>query len=77
MSNGINLWNEVGNKCLQRASELLDDKTAPAAATAVTVRVLVETAISMDVLNLHWAQQTRSSEQAFRGLFSQPPKEGS
>ena len=46
------LWTEVGNKCLQRASELLDDKTASAAATAETVKCLVETAISMDMLNL-------------------------
>ena len=43
------LWTEVGNKCLQRASELLDDKTASAAATAETVKCLVETAISMDM----------------------------
>ena len=55
------LWTEVGNKCLRRASELLDDKTAPAAATAETVKVLVETAISMDMLNLHWAAQSRST----------------
>lgn len=55
MANEVrDLWTEVGNKCLQRASELLDDKTAPAAATAETVRCLVETAISMDMLNLLW-----------------------
>lgn len=65
-----NLWVEVGNKCLQRASELLDDKTAPAAATAETVKILVEMAISMDVLNLRWAQQTQSVEQALRDRFS-------
>ena len=53
------LWTEVGNKCLQRASELLDDKTASAAATAETVKCLVETAISMDMLNLRWAEKTR------------------
>lgn len=66
------LWTEVGNKCLQRASELLDDKTAPAAATAETVKVLVETAISMDMLNLHWSAKSRSAERAFRGRFSLP-----
>lgn len=55
MANEVrDLWTEVGNKCLQRASELLDDKTAPAAATAETVKCLVETAISMDMLNLRW-----------------------
>lgn len=66
------LWTEVGNKCLRRASELLDDKTAPAAATAETVKVLVETAISMDMLNLHWAAQSRSAERVLRGRFSLP-----
>lgn len=62
------LWTEVGNKCLQRASELLDDKTAPAAATAETVRCLVETAISMDMLNLRWAEKTRYGAKAFQKM---------
>lgn len=56
-----NLWNEVGNKCLRRASELLDSETTPTAATAEVVKSLVETAVSMDLLNLRWAIQNRSS----------------
>ena len=70
------LWTEVGNKCLQRASELLDDKTASAAATAETVKCLVETAISMDMLNLRWAEKTRYGAAVFRGRPSSPPKAG-
>lgn len=67
MANEVrDLWTEVGNKCLQRASELLDDKTAPAAATAETVRCLVETAISMDMLNLRWAEKTQYGAAVFR-----------
>lgn len=54
------LWTEVGNKCLRRASELLDSETTPTAATAEVVKSLVETAISMDLLNLRWAIQNRS-----------------
>ena len=70
------LWTEVGNKCLQRASELLDDKTASAAATAETVKCLVETEISMDMLNLRWAEKTRYGAAVFRGRPSSPPKAG-
>lgn len=55
-----NLWNEVGNKCLRRASELLDSETTPTVATAEVVKSLVETAVSMDLLNLRWAIQNRS-----------------
>lgn len=77
MANEVrDLLKEVGNKCLQRASELLDDKTAPAAATAETVRCLVETAISIDVLNLRWAEQNRCGARVFPGRSSSPPKAG-
>lgn len=55
-----NLWNEVGNKCLRRALELLDSETTPTVATAEVVKSLVETAVSMDLLNLRWAIQNRS-----------------
>lgn len=61
MDNRKDLWNEVGNKCLRRASELLDSETTPTVATAEVVKSLVETAISMDMLNLRWAIQNRSS----------------
>ena len=69
-----NLWNEVGNKCLWRASELLDSETTPTAATAEVVKSLVETAISMDMLNLRWAEKTRYGAAVFRGRPSSPPK---
>lgn len=69
MANEVrDLWTEVRNKCLQRASELLDNKTAPAAETAETVRCLVETAISMDILNLRWAAQTRYDAKTFQKM---------
>ena len=60
------MWEEVGNKCLERAAELLDEKTAPAAVTAETVKLLVETAILIDLLNLQWEQKSQSAAQAFR-----------
>lgn len=60
MSNDMrNLWVEVGNKCLQRASELLDDKSAPAAATAETVKSLVETAIQMTIVDQGLYEKSR------------------
>lgn len=61
MDNRKDLWTEVGNKCLRRASELLDSETTPTATTAEVVKSLVETAISMDMLNLRLAIQNRSS----------------
>lgn len=77
MANEVrDLWTEVGNKCLQRASELLDDKTAPAAATAETVKCLVETAVSMDRLNLLWAEQSRYGAAVFRDPPFSPPRAG-
>lgn len=69
-----NLWNEVGNKCLRRASELLDSETTPTVAAAEVVKSLVETAVSMDLLNLRWAIQNRSGAAVFRGRPSSPPK---
>ena len=61
------LWAGFGNKCLQRASELLDDRTAPAAATAEAVGCLVEAAVLMDWINLQWAAQSRSAAAVSRG----------
>ena len=74
MAEQRNLWVEVGNKCLRRASELLDSETTPTAATAEVVKSLVETAISMDLLNLRWAIQNRSGAAVFRDRPSLPPK---
>lgn len=61
------LWAQVGNKCLSCALALLESETVPAAGTAETVRILVETAVSIDSLNLRWTQQTQSCAAVFRG----------
>lgn len=60
------LWMDVGNKCLEKASALLEDEAAPTAETAGAVRELVKTAIEIDLLNLRWAQQSRSGAAVFR-----------
>ena len=65
-----NLWEQVGNRCLEHALNLLDEKTAPTAATVETVKGLVDVALSIDMLNLHWARQTRYGAAAFRGQLS-------
>lgn len=54
-----NLWEAIGNKCLQKANEMLNDKTAPVAGTIEAVKELVGIAISIDMLTLRWAEQTR------------------
>ena len=59
-----NLWFRVGNQCLSKAATLLDEETVPTAATAETVRELVETAISIDKLNLLWEVQSQSDTRA-------------
>lgn len=43
-----NLWFEVGNKCLERALELLNSETATTAETVATVKGLVDTAVELD-----------------------------
>lgn len=67
MSEVKNLWEEIGNKCLQHANKMLEGETVPTAATAETVRTLVETAISIDVLNLRWIEKSRSGERVSQG----------
>lgn len=64
MSNAVDLWLEVGNKCLKRASELLDSEAAPITETSAAVKRLVEAAVMMDDLNLRWAIQNRSGAAA-------------
>lgn len=54
-----NLWEIIGNLCLAKAEQLLKSETAPTAATAGTVKTLVETAIEIDRLNLQWAAQSQ------------------
>ena len=68
-----NLWEQVGNECLRRALHLLNEETAPAAATAETVKSLVETAISIDMLNLHWNAQSQYGAAVFRDQPSSWP----
>ena len=74
MSNAVDLWLEVGNKCLKRASELLDNEAAPITETSAAVKRLVEAAVMMDDLNLRWAIQNRSGAAVFRDRPSSPPK---
>lgn len=52
-----NLWGQVGEECLSRASSLLKAETTPTAATVGVVKVLVEIACMIDELNLRWEQQ--------------------
>lgn len=56
MPESNNLWEQVGNECLSKALNLLKSETAPTAATAEAVGRLVETAVSIDVLNRRWAR---------------------
>ncbi len=65
-----NLWEQVGNRCLEHALSLLDEKAAPTVATVETVKGLVDVALSIDMLNLHWVRQTRYGAAAFRGQLS-------
>ena len=60
-----NLWDQVGTQCLRIAKEELDKKTTPTEATVEMVERLVGIAISIDNLNLRWAQQNRFGAAAF------------
>lgn len=62
-----NAWEQVGNKCLNLARNLLEIEAAPTAATVEAVERLVSIAIAIDKLNLQWAEQNRYGEQVFRG----------
>lgn len=60
MEDKQNLWEAVCSQCLEAALALLKvADTVPSASTVKAVKGLVETAISIDMLNLHWANQTR------------------
>ena len=74
--NENDLLHMIKDKCLTLANELLDQKTAPTAATAEAVRNLTETAISVKRLNLIQTGQNRSCAQGGTGRFSSQPKEG-
>lgn len=49
-----NLWVEVGNACLRKALALLNEETAPTAATAETVALLVKTVLQLDEAHYRW-----------------------
>lgn len=51
------LWERVGNECLEKALTMLDGKAVLSAEEAEAVRVLVETAIAVDRLDLSWASR--------------------
>lgn len=73
----VNLWEQVGNRCLKSALAALEKETVPTAATVETVRGLIGTAISIDMLNLRWSVQNRCGAAVFRDRLSSPPKAGS
>ncbi len=54
----VNLWYDVGNRCLTVAKTMLKSETAPTAATVETVGKLVNIAIAIDMLNLRWEERT-------------------
>lgn len=76
MDKEVNLWEQVGNRCLKAALSALEKEAVPTAATVETVNALVETAISIDRLTLLWARQNRYGAAVFRGLPSARPTEG-
>lgn len=69
-------WEQIGNKCLFHALDLLESDTATTAETAVTVRTLVETAVAIGTLNLRLAEQSRFFSSAFLGSPSSQNKAG-
>lgn len=60
-----NLWEQVGNRCLELAKAELKKETATTGTTVETVERLVRIAISIDKLNLQWAAQTQSGAAGF------------
>ena len=66
MTPEIDLLTSVGQKCLQKVSDLLDDKTAPAAATAETVKIYADIALAIEAVNLRKAEQSRFAARVFR-----------
>lgn len=68
--NAVNLWFEVGNKCLRHASELLDVKTASIDVTDIeTVKGLVDIAVTMALFDLQYSDQSRSQSPVFPDQF--------
>lgn len=67
-----NLWEKVGNELLLKALALLKSETVPTAATAETVKVLVDAAVSMAELNYRLENEIPSlpGVRFFPGRFS-------
>ena len=66
-----NLWIQVANSSLRRAMNVIERETIPTAETVGIVKGLVDIAISIDLLNLRWEEQTRSCAGAWKGPFSE------
>ena len=62
-----NLWEQVGNSCLQNALALLKKETTPTATTVEMVKNLTAIAIAIDELNRRWEQGSESCAAVFRG----------
>ena len=62
-----NLWEKLGNRCLELAIAELDKETVPIPAEMETVERLVRIAISLDEPNLQWANQSRYGAAVFAG----------
>lgn len=60
------LWEDVTQKCLQRARTLLNMEAAPTAATVEAVNNLVNVAIAIESLNLQRDMQTQCGAAVFR-----------
>lgn len=68
-----NLWALVGTQCITQALTMLDREAVPTAATVETARKLVDIAIAIEMLNLHWAQQSRYGAAGHSGRAFQQP----
>lgn len=65
-----NLWEKVGNRCLQRANSELENMEHLTEDGVGLVQKLVSIAIAIDQLNLQWAVQNRYGAAAYRGPVS-------
>lgn len=61
------LWEQVGNRCLERALALLNEETALDMNNIRAAKELVKIAVSIDLLNLRWTEQSRYGEAVFQG----------
>ena len=70
------LWENVGNQCLQLASAKLENMDQLTDENVGLVQKLVSIAITIDQLNLQWAAQTRFGGAVFRGPALESTREG-